>query len=731
MPAKSVKKATPAAAKRQKIDHEKPTRGFTSVEEISAALRSQNQEILVENLTALRNRLSIRPGENAISPQDERLLLAQRWMENVPGAHDIFGVWDSLTQRQNSIYALLVSILSSLLALLSSHYTFQALGQPIMKTLLTPTYMRRLNSYLGGTHAEEEVGPGVVWLGAQVALKLLNMRRKSKAEDASDALTKPDIRTFYILFMLSFVAPTLLRKSRRHPYPVVRKVLEVCWTGIWSDPKVKRTLKIGLFNEITISHLLKLYERVQPEGDDPDQIPADLVHHFLLASAPAPGLILANILKTLKVNEDPRQQELALKIMSACPELVSGFWAGAALTLEPRLSSKWIANIAFFARAATALQYLGKHLSLRQHEGSLFEGLQSPSGLVQHCTAIALSKCLAKYEEVLAVFRDVETSLEENEADGHGVKDGAMSKGSSGRPCPCYSRCPCCSAEPHTRGAPCGECGQAPVDVSSLFTDGVAEARFDVGKLLQNFSIEEEKVKAQEVSASDAATRLRRAPTSRSSIVEGQRSVCVVWENGLDIAKLPRSPTESVHGIRKPCNAHSPRAAPPTHPLGQHHVPGRPDRTAALADLPPDLAACPRTESPDGAPLTDERGGVIAFLDDCVQRCMKTPIGTSRTSIRSRMPTRRPRRRGQIRCPAQPLLMTVLEQLEVKVAKRLLTASDVLALASFFRKLVFRLAGKQQDLAFLNVVAASWMRCFTSSGCSLSSLLFRLRFDAK
>jgi nucleolar pre-ribosomal-associated protein 1 len=34
--------------------------------------------------------------------------------------------------------------------------------------------------------------------------------------------------------------------------------------------------------------------------------------------------ILANILKTLKVNEDSRQQELALKILSACPELVAG-----------------------------------------------------------------------------------------------------------------------------------------------------------------------------------------------------------------------------------------------------------------------------------------------------------------------------------------------------------------------------------------------------------------------
>lgn len=34
-----------------------------------------------------------------------------------------------------------------------------------------------------------------------------------------------------------------------------RMVLEACWTGIWSDNKVERTLKIGLFNENTIGRV--------------------------------------------------------------------------------------------------------------------------------------------------------------------------------------------------------------------------------------------------------------------------------------------------------------------------------------------------------------------------------------------------------------------------------------------------------------------------------------------
>ena len=40
-------------------------------------------------------------------------------------------------------------------------------------------------------------------------------------------------------------------------YSLARRILEVCWTGIWSDAKLKRTLKIGLFNEVTIGHVHK------------------------------------------------------------------------------------------------------------------------------------------------------------------------------------------------------------------------------------------------------------------------------------------------------------------------------------------------------------------------------------------------------------------------------------------------------------------------------------------
>ena len=60
----------------------------------------------------------------------------------------------TIAQRQSPVIALIISVVSSVLTLLSAHYTDHALGQPVMKTILVPTRLRQLNSYLGGSNNE-------------------------------------------------------------------------------------------------------------------------------------------------------------------------------------------------------------------------------------------------------------------------------------------------------------------------------------------------------------------------------------------------------------------------------------------------------------------------------------------------------------------------------------------------------------------------------------------------
>jgi nucleolar pre-ribosomal-associated protein 1 len=99
------------------------------------------------------------------------LALARSWLEITPGAQSVFSIWESTTevrgcipclclirseifQRQPSLLALLISVLSSLLTILSTQYTHHKFGQPVLRTLLSPDYLLHLNSYLTGSHNE-------------------------------------------------------------------------------------------------------------------------------------------------------------------------------------------------------------------------------------------------------------------------------------------------------------------------------------------------------------------------------------------------------------------------------------------------------------------------------------------------------------------------------------------------------------------------------------------------
>lgn len=83
-----------------------------------------------------------------------------------------------------------------------------------------------------------------------------------------------DIRSLFVLFLLSFVdrsstssVKNAFLEQRRDlfasmfkglvqdPYPLVRKVLEILWDGMWSYSKVRRSLKVAVFNENTVTQV--------------------------------------------------------------------------------------------------------------------------------------------------------------------------------------------------------------------------------------------------------------------------------------------------------------------------------------------------------------------------------------------------------------------------------------------------------------------------------------------
>ncbi|KAH9931396.1 ribosome 60S biogenesis N-terminal-domain-containing protein [Amylocystis lapponica] len=812
---------------------------FSSAADIKRVLNVQDEAKLVQGLTALRNQLTVKYGESTLAPHDDRINLARSWLQAAPGAQNIFEIWEAANSRQMSLLSLVIAVLSSLLNLLSFHYTDHGLAQPIFKTLLSPQWMHRLNSYLGGSHTElilvtlklfnsmsdlasgrerKAVLEAFAW-EAKALPKLLYMRRKGKTDDSMDILDRPDIRTLYVLFILSFVdkstsssVKSAFLEQRRDvftsifkglfqdSYSLVRKVLEVCWTGIWSDSKLRRTTKINLFNEPTLVQLVKLYVRGTAEGGEPDHIPADVVHHFLLAMCTRPGIglcfrdrgwypreadgegelvethaeafddrlkqrgsrvynkILANVLKTLKVNDEPRQQELAFKILMACPELVAGYWSSAGLALEPRLSSKWIANISFLGAVvslpvpqssfllhddaqalynpvppplANVLENIVPSANIKTH---LSRGLQSPSALVQHCSAIALAKCLMKYDAVRHSFEKVERALEEEE-EGQWAKrrreverevrkripefqvvvgfsqklnDGTKSLGTEAAT-PTEETGGSGTTNNPAKAALLAESAQRLLWLyHRCLPTLVAEARFDVGKLLLGFQ-DVVACTDPEVTVTTAGLDVLRqlhvlrllresdqfswsgkAGSSHSNLYTLLKVFVATEVSAIRIAIASLLSDVLSASI-----------------IFQHDS----DEISLWLDSLPTTkpAADEKATVSNSAPLTDETHGVIMFLDDCVQRCIKTPYryieelqllvssstgsghATHMADFYDEMPS--------------PLIMAVLEQLGAKLKGHLLLPSDALAITSFVRKLTFRLASKLPTLGFLDTIA--------------------------
>ena len=125
-----------------------------------------------------------------------------------------------------------------------------------------------------------------------------------------------------------------------------------------------------------------------------------------------------------------------------------------------------------------------------------------------------------------------------------------------------------------------------------------------------------------------------------------------------------------------------------------------------LSSLPLDERTTP-TEAPDGTPLDNEADGVVAFLDDCAQRCLKTPYRYLENLERSWALGNDEDMTNQPASLPSPLLMTVLEQLEAKLKTELLSPSDALSIFTYVRKLLWSLAQKVRHIRPLLAIAQS------------------------
>lgn len=234
--------------------------------------------------------------------------------------------------------------------------------------------------------------------------------------NAQVTLDRPDIRTLWVLFLLSFLRtpsggstapalriaalglgkdyyPAILKGLGQDPAPVVAHILLGLHDGILSDEasaKLPRSSIVSLFNEWGCKELVSLYERehdrLQLTATQDSHSIADVAHHFLLALCTHPGRgvcyadngwygrqtpdegetdgggahaqqrpsihnkILYGVLRSLSPSRSPKQAELALRILGASSELV-GLYLLMPSHMEPKPASvSWLSSATFIGR---------------------------------------------------------------------------------------------------------------------------------------------------------------------------------------------------------------------------------------------------------------------------------------------------------------------------------------------------------------------------------------------
>ncbi|KAJ4475724.1 hypothetical protein J3R30DRAFT_3706325 [Lentinula aciculospora] len=366
------------------------------------------------------------------------------------------------------------------------------------------------------------------------------------------AFLTPGTPTLFLLQnVLAGIGDLYNEENYTYSYAQIKDLLETLYAGVWCDRRVTKSVKIAVFafgqgpkagsgmkrggqvaGEKVWKGLLSLYAREEHESslpniveeeqaqDDEGGIPADLIHHFLLAICTRPGQalcfrdqgwyppvyinktsieddhyspnhnddeahsnfnilhlsfppneetqkssrytiynpLLLRVLRLLTPNTDPRQQELAARILEACPELVAScpdVVSGGPGALDPKLNARWMIGMAWYGRVVgltvpeetfymsatggasttrtprldpppirnvvesvipsfngggtksllTKALATGSGVQNRSHqESSTEQNAGLGLGLVQHTTALTLCRCLIKFTQVRKAF---------------------------------------------------------------------------------------------------------------------------------------------------------------------------------------------------------------------------------------------------------------------------------------------------------------------------------------
>ncbi|KAG9026256.1 hypothetical protein FRB95_009056 [Tulasnella sp. JGI-2019a] len=657
-------------------------------------------------------------------------------------------------------------------------------------------------SSFGGGREKRNVLDAFPWSMKSVS-SFIDKRRKSKqGESTQITLSRQDIRTAYISLILSFVDrntassvklaflenrltfSSVFTDISQDSLEVLKRTLHVAWEGIWGDTALPLKLKVGLFMEKTLQDIAKLYDRSEPErlGED---APADVAHHFLMAICTRPGTgicfksrgwyprqlnafetgrddrrpsklyntVLLHFITTLKANDDVRQQELVLKVLEACPELVAEYWEKGGLSLEPRLKSRWISNISLAARVI-ALPV--PTASLRVSNGTQFDltpppcerivssiipstllsshltrGLKSTSQMVRLLTANMVSKSLQKYGMVIEVMDEAHITLEEDALSGAWAAGQREVASLVSQQVPAFATV-VEMLQDSSRKSKTSSKGPDKEQGAPLTSPATSRQHRLLSEAVTRLMWLYHRYLPEVVAESAQRVRLALTPF-RDGEVDGSKPLAVL--NQLHSFRLLGELDHVSLSIKTGDNNRSIVYQMLHYQLTTPYEAVRQAGGTLLSRLlsnsvlfehdPSEielwLSCLPSTRPQEMTDGGDQVEGFLRFFEDCLLRCLKTPYkyleeslaicsdcdqeGT--TPAHSELLTTMLEHSiayGPTTAPS-PLLFTILEQLRLKIAGNHISADDCYPVFYFLRRFLIRLAAKHPDMQYTRRVA--------------------------
>jgi nucleolar pre-ribosomal-associated protein 1 len=372
----------------------------------------------------------------------------------------------------------------------------------------------------------------------------------------------------------------------------------------------------------------------------------------------------------------------------------------------------------------------------------LTKGLQSPSPLVRHSTALALAKCLRKYDSVVTAFQEVADALEE-EGDGQwrqavvGLETEARKRVPELQVVIAFSQQKSDIAqEKSSPGDGTAVAATLKPLTASMISESalrilwlyhkclptlVAEARFDSGKLLWSFLHRwSGEVQGQYVDGWDMLRRLHvlrllkesdqfswsgKTGSEAYSSTPGLFTHCGIASHShlwILLQGYLETRTAALRCEIGPLLRHVMAGDP----LFQHD----PDEIYLWLECIPSVSSRGGTKSPDGAELLGGGAAVVGFLDECFLRCARSPYkyleDLSTMTPSPSFSSKEADEDSIVKRPQlfpSPVLVTLLEQLYVLVKKKP-SPSELYSLSVFTRHLIFRLAQKTQSMWFIQAV---------------------------